>query len=273
MIKASGFITLLTDFGLSDAYVGMMKGVIAQINSKATVIDLCHQVNPQEIKEAAFLLASSYSFFPPGTIHVAVVDPTVGGQRKPICLQAGAFYFIGPDNGVLSIASSRAGIKEMRVLESETFFLKTVSRTFHGRDIFAPAAAHLSAGADFNSVGPKVRSIKRISLPTPQVRSGFIKGSILYRDRFGNLISNIAPETIAKAFPDPKYNRLLISIGGRSIRGLSRAYYEVPTGSTIALFSSYGFLEIAVRDGNAADMLQVGKGASIVVEAAGRGRR
>jgi S-adenosylmethionine hydrolase len=272
MLKASGFITLLTDFGLSDAYVGMMKGVIAQINPKAAVIDLCHQVTPQEIKEAAFLLASSYAFFPPGTIHVAVVDPTVGGQRKALCLQAGDFYFIGPDNGVLSIACSRAGMKEMRILDNEVFFLKTATRTFHGRDVFAPAAAHLSAGADFHRVGPKLLSMKRIRLPLPQVRPGLVSGRILYRDRFGNLISNIAPETIANAFPALGYDRLFISVAGTSIRGLGCAYYEVPPGSPIALFSSYNFLEIAVREGNAADVLRAGEGAKVTIEAAGRRR-
>jgi hypothetical protein len=142
----SGCITLLTDFGLSDSYVGVMKGVIARINPRAAVIDLCHQVGPQNIKEAAFLLESSYSYFPRGAIHVAVVDPAVGGKRRALCVAAGDFIFVGPDNGVLSLACSRAGIKEIRSLRNEAYFLEDVSRTFHGRDIFAPVAAHISCG-------------------------------------------------------------------------------------------------------------------------------
>jgi hypothetical protein len=264
----SGCITLLTDFGLSDAYVGVMKGVISRINPRATVIDLCHQVIPQNIREAAFLLGASYSFFPPGAVHVAVVDPTVGGKRRALCVAAGNFIFVGPDNGVLSLACSRAGIKEIRSLRNEAYFLENVSRTFHGRDIFAPVAAHVSSGVPLAKLGPKLRSMKQLELSAPKVGPGRrICGMVIHTDRFGNLITNIDDGTFARVFDPVERRKLTVQIAGVTIRGVSETYADVLPGMAAALFGSYNLLEIAVREGSAADELRAGEGAEVVLEA------
>lgn len=272
------FITLLTDFGLSDAYVGVMKGVVASINPDARVIDLCHDIAPQDVRGAAFLLAAAYNYFPPGTIHVAVVDPTVGSARAALCVQAGDFFFIGPDNGVISTACYRAGRPKIFRLENEDYFLENPSRTFHGRDIFAPAAAHLAAGAPIESMGRRVRSMKRIQLPRPTVRRGpgrhdtCIRGEVVHVDRFGNLITNIKPDTLQKAFPRRKRSALTVVCGEHSIYGLSETYREVAPGQPLALVGSYGLIEISLRDGDAAASLGLVRGRKIKIEP-GRKRR
>jgi len=265
------FISLLTDFGLSDAYVGVMKGVVASINPDARIIDICHDIAPQDVRAAAFLLASSYSYFPPGTIHVAVVDPTVGSARAALCVQAGDYFFIGPDNGVVSAACYKAGRPKIYRLENEKYFLKNRSRTFHGRDIFAPAAAHLSAGAPIESMGRRMRSMKRIRLPRPTVRHGskkneqWVRGKIIHIDRFGNLITNIEPETLQKAFPRRNRRTLNIICSGHAIRGVSETYSDVAPGRALALVGSYGLVEISVRDRNASSSLGVERGDRIEI--------
>ncbi|RJP19586.1 MAG: hypothetical protein C4520_12640 [Candidatus Abyssobacteria bacterium SURF_5] len=271
--RPGGVITLLTDFGLADAYVGVMKGVIAGINREASVIDLCHEVAPQNVHQAAFLLASSYVYFPGGAIHLAVVDPTVGGKRRAICVAAGDFFFVGPDNGILSIACSRAGIKEIRSLDNEAYFLKDRSKTFHGRDIFAPVAAHLSRGVPLAELGRKLRSMKHVTLPEPAIepRRG-IRGRIVYRDRFGNLISNIDRGSVAAAFAGIDEGRLVIRVGEACIKGLGESYSAVAPGLAVAFFGSYNFLEVGIRDGNAAEILKAGEGAEVRVEATGDSR-
>ena len=265
------FISFLTDFGLTDAYVGVMKGVVASINPDARVIDICHDVAPQDVRAAAFLLASSYAYFPPGTIHVAVVDPTVGSSRAALCVQAGDYFFIGPDNGVVSTACYKAGRPRIHRLENEEYFLKNRSRTFHGRDIFAPAAAHLSAGVPIESMGQRLRSMKRIRLPRPVIRHGskrneqWVRGEIIHVDRFGNLITNIEPETLKKAFPRRKHNTLDIVCSGHTIRGVSKTYSDVLPGRALALVGSYGLIEISVRDRNAASSLGVERGEKVKI--------
>ncbi len=260
-------ITLLTDFGLTDAYVGTMKGVIASINPRVQVIDLSHDVAPQDVHDAAFLLAGAYEYFPAGTIHLAVVDPTVGSERRAICVCSGGYYFVGPDNGVLSIGCYRAGRPKIHLLENEQYFLERRSRTFHGRDIFAPVAAHLAAGVPIDALGPRLRSMKRITIPKVSVRAGAaIAGRVVYVDRFGNLTTNIGSEAIVRAFPRSKREGLLISCGGHQVRGLKGTYSEVASGDAIALFGSYDLLEIAVRDGSASSQLGVKRGDPVRIE-------
>jgi hypothetical protein len=263
----SGFITLLTDFGLEDAYVGVMKGVIAKINPRVNVIDLCHHVAPQNIKEAAFLLNSSYAFFPPGTIHLTVVDPTVGGKRRALCIAAGNYYFIGPDNGVLSIACAGAGISSIYSLQNDKYFLEPRSRTFHGRDVFAPAAAHLSSGVPLQLMGRRLRTMKQIKFPLPAVEQGRrVTGRVLYKDRFGNLISDIDERTLTGAFIGIDTKQLIVKCAGIEIVGLSDTYCDVAPGEALAVFGSYNLLELAVREGSAAERTGVGEGAEIRVE-------
>jgi S-adenosylmethionine hydrolase len=261
-----GIITLVSDFGLNDAYVGTMKGVIATVNPRALVIDLCHEVAPQDVHGAAFLLAGAFEFFPEGTIHVAVVDPTVGSERPALCIESGGHYFIGPDNGVLSIACYRAGRPKIYLLENEDYFLEQRSRTFHGRDVFAPAAAHLAANATIETMGPRARSMKRLRIPSPTARRGLsVSGRIVYVDRFGNLTTNIGLNDIRRAFPRTRLENLMTSFGNYQIRGISGTYSDARSGSALALFGSYNLMEIAVRDGDAASQLGIGRGEKIVI--------
>jgi hypothetical protein len=265
--RQQAFITFLTDFGLNDIYVGVMKGVVAGINPSASSIDLCHEVAPHDIRAAAFLLAGSYSFFPEGTIHVAVVDPEVGSARRALCVRAGEYFFVGPDNGILSIACSEAGHPEIFLLENEAHFLKKKSRTFHGRDIFAPVAAHLSAGAPIESFGRRVRSMRQIRMPVPQMEPVHVlRGEILHVDRFGNLITNIQGKDLLIAFGAANNSRLVITCVNRRITGLSETYGDVKPGVALALFGSHNFMEIAISSGNAAAALGAKRGSKVLIE-------
>ncbi len=267
----SGIITLLTDFGHVDTYVGVMKGVIASINPNARVIDLCHEVAAQDVDGAAFLLAGSYEYFPPGTIHVAVVDPTVGGDRPAICVRSGGHYFVGPDNGIVSLACYRAGRPKVYLLDNESYSLPRRSRTFHGRDVFAPAAAHLSSGIPIEAMGPRLTSIVRIRMPRASIgRGGVIRGRVVHVDRFGNLITNLGADIIKKAFPRTDAARLLITCAGREISGLSETYCDARPGPALALLGSHDLLEIAVRDASASSELEAGKGAKVTIAKSGK---
>ncbi len=260
-------ITFTTDFGTADAYVGVIKGVVAGISPKARVIDLCHHVPPQDIRAAAFLLAGSFGYFPPGTIHVVVVDPTVGGERRALCVQAGRYFFVGPDNGVLSLACYRSGRPKIFLLENEKYFLENPSRTFHGRDVFAPVAAHLSAGVPVESFGRRARSMVRIRLPMPVVERGRrIKGEVIHIDSFGNLITNIEEAGIRKVFQRADKRDLVIACTGHRIHALSETYGDTSPGTAVALFGSYDLMEIAVRDGNASSRLGAKQGDPVSVE-------
>ena len=250
-----------------DTYVGVMKGVIASINPEVRVIDLCHDVTPQNVREAAFLLSGSFDYFPPGTIHMAVVDPTVGSDRPAVCVKSGNHFFVGPDNGVISIACYRAGRPKIFLLENEDYFLENRSRTFHGRDVFAPVAAHLSSGVPIESLGRLARSIKRIRLPRPHIVAGTrITGRIVYSDRFGNLVTNIEQATIQRAFPQVELNQLVITCSDHRIEGLSQTYSDVPSRVALALIGSYNLMEISVRDGNAMLILGAGLNDRITIE-------
>lgn len=269
--RPTGIITLITDFGLTDAYVGVMKGVVASISLDARVIDLSHDIAPQDVRGAAFLLAGAFEYFPAGTIHVAVVDPTVGTARAALCVRSGGHYFIGPDNGVLSIACYRAGRPRIYHLENEEYFLNQKSRTFHGRDVFAPVAAHLAAGAPIEALGPSARSMKRIRIPRPAARAGpALSGRIVYIDRFGNLITNVGAEDVRRIFPRTKHENLIVTCGAAEIRGIDETYGDAPVGTALALFGSFNLMEISVRDGDAASRLGVGRGERISIRRSGR---
>jgi S-adenosylmethionine hydrolase len=212
-------------------------------------------------------MAASFAYFPRGTIHVAVVDPTVGTERRALCVEAGDYVFVGPDNGVLSIACKRAGQRKIVAIEEKKYFLSDRSRTFHGRDVFAPVAAHISAGVSIDAFGPRVRSMKRILHSLPRIpTSGRIEGEIVHVDSFGNLITNIDEETIRKVFPRINKRGLVIHCGGRSIHGLSDAYGEAKRGQALALIGSYGLMELAVRDGSASVTLGTKRGGAVTVE-------
>ncbi|MBI4833050.1 MAG: SAM-dependent chlorinase/fluorinase [Candidatus Lindowbacteria bacterium] len=260
------FITFLTDFGLNDTYVGVMKGIVAGINPAAIVIDLCHEIAPRDINSAAFLLAASYPFFPEGTVHVAVVDPGVGTGRRALCVQAGKYFFIGPDNGVISLACYDAGPPKIFLLENESYFLEKRSKTFHGRDIFSPVAAYLSAGTPIESFGREIRSMKRIRPSVAIIARHSLQGEIMHIDRFGNIITNIREEDVSSAFGRTNRNRLIVTCGGHRIYGLRQTYGDVEPGLALALFGSYNLMEIAVSSGNAASALDVKLGDDVWVK-------
>jgi S-adenosylmethionine hydrolase len=263
--RAARVITLLTDFGLADAYAGIMKGVILGIAPGALVVDLCHSVPPQDVRAGAFLLMAAYAYFPPGTIHVAVVDPGVGTTRRIVAARAGGYTFVGPDNGVLRWALDRAGgvggAEAVVAVENPRYRLANVSRTFHGRDVMAPAAAHLAAGVSLEALGPVVApgTLAGEPFPSPERRGKTaVAGRVVYVDHFGNCTTNL-PEDAASISSAPGVS---VEVAGRRVP-LARAYGDVDPGQPLALTGSTGLLEIAVRDGNAARTLGIEVGNSV----------
>jgi S-adenosylmethionine hydrolase len=250
-------ITLLTDFGTADPFVGTMKGVIAGICPDARVVDITHEVAPQDIASAAFFLERSFRFFPNGTVHVAVVDPGVGTARAPLAIAANGHLFVGPDNGVLSLAAPRG--RAVRITRRE-YVRATVSHTIHGRDVFAPVAAHLACGAPIERLGPRKARYVKLPSPRPRRTSRGFAGRILSVDRFGNLITSFEPvDWNALARP-----RLVV--GDVTIGELCATYAAAPLGALLAVFGGYGLLEIAVRNGSAASKLGIGAGAVVRLE-------
>ena len=259
--RVAATIALLTDFGYRDHYVGAMKGVIASIAPDASMIDLTHGIPPQSIVAGAIALRQSWRFFPKGTIFLAVVDPGVGTARLPIAIEtrAGA-RFVGPDNGVLSSAAEEAGITSAVRLESPRYRARITSSTFHGRDIFAPAAAHLAAGTPLRELGGKLAQITRLPLPLPEVADHGIRGEVLYVDGFGNLITNIGHSDVARLRSSFPGKEVSIRIGNSAPMKILNTYGDARSGATLATFGSFELLEIAVRDGNAAQSLSCGVG-------------
>lgn len=256
-------ITLLTDFGTQDYYAAAMKGVILQINPNCTLIDVTHQVPPHDIREGAFVLANASSHYPKGTIHLAVVDPGVGSPRKPILLVTRNYFFLGPDNGLLSMAAERDGVKQAIALSSRKFFLPKISTTFHGRDIFAPVAGHLSAGVKPSLLGNEIDSWVEIQLGKPSLRKNLLVGSVVHVDNFGNIISDIHEEQVSRF---TRGRRFMIKAGKISLRELKHGYWEAKKGELMALLGSGGFLEISVREGNAQTILKMKRGDKIEIQ-------
>ncbi len=259
MPKTQPVITLITDFGLQDGYVGVVKGVITKINPSVKIIDISNNIESQDIFQAAYVLYSSYAYFPKGTIHVVVVDPGVGSNRKVLCLKTKDYLFIAPDNGVLSFIAAREESPSIREVTNKKLFLPEISDTFHGRDIFAPTAAHLSKGFSYKDLGKRVSKIKEIDLPKP-IRSpgGMLRGEIIYVDGFGNLITNINRDMIDRL--REKTENLAIAVGRRKLNKISNSYADVGVGDVVAIFGSAGYLEISVNHGSARDVLNLKKG-------------
>jgi S-adenosylmethionine hydrolase len=256
-------ITLLTDFGTKDHYVASMKGVILSINPRCTLIDITHHVKPHAIEEGAFILASAYSSFPKGTIHLSVVDPGVGSLRKPVLLVTENYFFVGPDNGLFTFATWDEKVKQAICLTNRRFFIRRVSTTFHGRDVFAPVAAHLSLGTLPKVFGREIKSWVKLPIQGPRMEKGVLSGEILHIDVFGNLISNIREgELIYFAKKRP----VVVRAGKVSIRGMKKGYWEGKRGEVMALIGSGGFLEVSVREGNAGKVLKLKKGDPIIVD-------
>ncbi len=255
-------ITLTTDFGLEDIFVGVMKGVILGINPRTSIIDLSHQVPPQDVRQAAYLLLTAYPYFPSGTIHLVVVDPGVGGERRAIAMHTGRAYFVGPDNGVLSYVAAKEKVERLVSLTNPRYWLPRPSSTFHGRDIFAPVAAHLSLGIALEDLGEEIQDMVRLPLSQPILSpDGTVVGQILHIDRFGNLVTDIPSETL------PKGGQLTITLLGRTICGLSSSYAAVREGELLAYIGSAGLLEIAGRGGSVAATLDAKVGDEVMVRA------
>ena len=255
-------ISLITDFGLKDNFVGVMKAVILKINPIAQIVDVCHEVKPQDILEAAFLLKNSFRYFPSGTVHLVVVDPQVGSKRKKIIAQTKNYFFVGPDNGALSLALKDERPVKIIGITQEKYFLKPVSDTFHGRDIFAPVSAYVSKGEDIRKFGRTIKSFKVLELPLVKVTKHELTGEIIYIDRFGNLVSNIDKDTFANF---TKNKRFKICIKDKTIDKLSHSYSECAFRKPLALIDSFNYLEIAINSGSARDYLGVYKGTKIKI--------
>ena len=252
-------ITLLTDFGLSDTFAGAMKGVILSIAPQAQIADLSHAVPPQDVTSGALLLDQACRYFPLGTIHVAVVDPGVGSARRALAIQTERYFFVGPDNGVLSLALRNERVLGAASLNNPQYHRQPVSSTFHGRDIFAPVAAHLAAGVALKDLGAPVDGWVEISPPQPVVQGAELKIHVLRVDHFGNLLTDLARETYLN------WNRrglaVAVTAGAARIEGLRGSFSEVPGGAPLAYFGSDGLLEIAVNGGRADQLLALGPGA------------
>jgi S-adenosylmethionine hydrolase len=240
-------ITLTTDFGYQDSFVGVMKGVILGINARARIVDLSHGIPAQDIGVAALMLRHAVSYFPDATIHVVVVDPAVGSARRPLLMQTENRYLMGPDNGVLSLALGRSEPNSIVCLSNPAYHLKPTGTTFHGRDIFSPVAAYLSLGVPPAAFGERVEEFVRLPLPTARKSRRGIEGEILYVDVFGNLFTNIEERDLAGLPRD----KVTISLGAISISGLASSYSTARAGDYVAVINSWGVLEIAVYKGSA----------------------
>jgi len=267
-------LAIITDFGYRDHYVGAMKGVIASIAPGAAVIDITHGIPAQSIVAGAIALRESWRYFPRRTVFLAVVDPGVGTARAPIAIETRAGpRFVGPDNGLLWLAANQAGIKRIVKLTSPRHRLTNVSATFHGRDIFAPAAAYLWCGTSISALGPALRStsIVQLALPRPVASARELRGEVIYVDAFGNLVSNIDRRTAEQFGSRFRCKSLSVRIKRGAAMRLLDAYGDAPKGAPLATFGSFGLLEVAVRDGNAAAHFAAGPGSSIsLVAVAGR---
>jgi S-adenosylmethionine hydrolase len=258
-------VTLLTDFGLSDPFVGMMKGVILGINPHVVLVDLCHGSKAYEPSEAAFALITAYRFFPQGTIHVAVIDPGVGGSRRPILVTCDGHLFIGPDNGLLAPLAEKAESSGVRAITATRYFLHPVSATFHGRDVFAPVAAHLSLGVEPAEFGEPIDDYVRLALPRARrFGTSGVKGEILHIDRFGNLVTNVTRTDLEHVMAGDSPIAFFVQVAGQEVPIV--AYYgHVAPGVPGAVMGSADYLEIFVNQGDASRLLGVGRGAEVVV--------
>jgi len=261
-------ITLLTDFGVADYFVGAMKGVILSVNPKACIVDITHDIPPQDIEAAAFNLLAAHDSFPAGTIHVAVVDPGVGSSRRPLLIEARNQFFIGPDNGIFTyVYHSPAGRKSPGIFEltNRKYFRQPVSPTFHGRDVFAPVAAALSRGVKPASLGTRVADFFRLASLQPEASpDGRLMARIIHIDRFGNCVTNITQDDLTAKMIAAG---VTLQLKGKSVNSF-RNYFAEETGSrekVFAVWDSAGFLEIAATNDSAANLLNVHRGDSVVV--------
>jgi len=257
-------VTLITDFGTKDGYVGAVKGVMLGINPSLYIVDITHEITPQDIAEASFVLSTTFHFFPKGTIHLVVVDPGVGGSRRPLVIKTSEYVFVGPDNGIFGFLCHKQEKPQIYEVTEKKFFQHEISPTFHGRDLFAPVAAYLSLGLTPEELGRPLPHIEEGISFSPIVEGELIEGEIIYVDRFGNLITNITRELVEGVV---KGRDVKIQAGQKEILGISQFYCQKAPGEVLALFGSSSFMEISINMGNAARELKMNRGDKVIVTA------
>ena len=253
-MERSGVITFTTDFGLTEPYVAMMKGVVLTIHPKARFVDISHQIKVGAISEAAGVIMEAFPFFPKGTVHVAVVDPGVGSERRLLALEVRGHFFVGPDNGIFWPVIKSAGRARIIELTEKHFFQAPISQTFHGREIFAPIAAHLARGIALGGLGRPMDDPVQLDVPSPFEKNGILHGEIVHMDHFGNLITKIDRSELERFLRTAKP---VITVGSLVVRGLHRIYGDVEAGNTLALINSADKLELAVNLGSASEYIGV----------------
>jgi S-adenosyl-L-methionine hydrolase (adenosine-forming) len=261
----SHIITLTTDFGLNDHFVGTMKGVIHGINADAQIVDICNSVQSFDILEGALTIAQSYRYFPVDTINMVIIDPGVGSARRPILVTTEKHRFVAPDNGVLSLVYDREERISVRHITSDHYFLQPTSKTFHGRDIFAPVAAWLSKGVDPAKFGEEITDFARFTMPRPKkISDTEIKAVVMKVDKFGNLITNITPEDVPQLFGEnpPAFK---LSVGKGEVTSLLGTYAEGAAGQAFAIIGSMGYLEVSANRAFAAQMVAANKGSEVTL--------
>jgi hypothetical protein len=260
-------ITLMTDFGLRDGYVGVMKGVILGLAPEARLVDLTHLIGPQNVAEAAVAFNRSAPYFPEGTIHICVVDPGVGTARRPIAAQIGAQRFVGPDNGIITLLYRRARREgwpvEIVHLNQPRYWRAEISNVFHGRDIFAPVAAHLARGAALADVGASIADPMLLPFALPERTASGLRGEIMHIDHFGNIATNIRTDDMAELRAEAR--EVIVRAGGAEVRGLARTFGERAPGELIAFYNSHGELGLAVVNGSAGQRLNARVGDAVEV--------
>ncbi len=275
-------VTLTTDFGLADGYAGIMHGVIRGICPGVAIVDLTHQVAPQDVQSAAYVVYAAYPYFPAGTVHCIVVDPGVGTARRAVAVETPCGCFVAPDNGVLSYVLAREAVTAAVSLTNPRYHLPHVSHTFHGRDVFAPAAAHLACGVPLAALGELVSELVTWPMPGISVLPGHaLRGQVIHMDHFGNLITSIGRLSwcgakLALSSPDREgdepfpASEARVRVGDRCIEGIQSTYGNALPGELLALVGSAGHLEIAITGGSAAEILGLGTGTDVILEVKGR---
>jgi len=261
---ARPIITLTTDFGSNDHLVGAMKGVILKVNPDAEIIDISHKVIPYDILDGALTIAQAYRYFPLRTVHIVVVDPGVGTQRRPLLVSGDQHYFVAPDNGVLSAVYEREERLTVRHITAEHYFLSPMSNTFHGRDIFAPCAAWMTKNGQSASFGDAITDYVKFSLPKPKTADGVVKGVVLKVDNFGNAITNLAAEDVPQLLS--ANTKFTLTVGGKPVTRFAQSYSQGEPGEAFAIIGSSGFLEVSMNRASAAKTLGVQRGAEVSVE-------
>jgi S-adenosylmethionine hydrolase len=260
----NSIITLTTDYGTNDHLVGTLKGVILKINPDVTIVDITHNVTPYDLLDGALAIGAAFAYFPPRTIHVVIVDPGVGTPRRPLLVTGDNQYFVAPDNGVLSLVYERDPNVVVRHANVEHYYLQPVSKTFHGRDVFAPVAAWLSKNGQTSSMGDEILDYKKFALPKPKGSNGVLKGIVMRVDTFGNLVTNFRPEDLVE--DARQHGKVKFQVGTHAVTRMVETFALGKAGEPVAYVGSSGYVEIAVNKGNASRNLALGRGAAVTLE-------